>query len=246
MAAENNPVGRLYNILDKAYGLEPGVSLGQALASAAYNTVPDALQSDQIATALAMIHGLLFRSRKLILSTETINKAAYLLPIERLETAFSQLNPSGALGELVVKFSKQELGYLVPTSDFFSKISSVAEVNEESLKYILTELQDLEQFIIQSKLPKNLKSALITGLEWVRDSIIQYNISGSEGIREATDRLYGYLLRTGLLREIQEDDDLHNRVTSFSDKIENVLSIAASISQILSLPIALLALTKGG
>lgn len=68
-------------------------------------------------------------------------------------------------------------------------------IPDATLQSLQSEIEDLIEQVIASTLNTELKTALLQGLEFVRQAIISYRLTGAEGIRDAVDRNVGILAR---------------------------------------------------
>ena len=108
-------------------------------------------------------------------------------------------------------------------------------ISEESLATLQEGVEDIINRVVDSDLEYELKRVLIDGLEAVRQALLNYQMSGAEGIRQALDRNIGLLHRYREDFKVAYESDDQQVVVDFFGflkKADIVVSPASKIKQL--------------
>ena len=207
MAEDNNPIKRIYETLGRVF--EAGrlhyrgsrTGLAEAAGSAvipwmiAFRINTNSEQASALLdNALTDVFRLIVLAEELVRANESLDEELYSLQLGRVKDAVFSIR-----GESWNRF-RERFG-----DDFLTSLKWAARdlsintgeqlIPDGELENLQLEIENLTEEILQSSLDERLQEILVDGLTSLRQSIIDYRISGAEGIRQALDRNLGLILR---------------------------------------------------
>lgn len=124
-------------------------------------------------------------------------------------------------------------------------------IKEEDLASLQAEIDKLTSEIIDSDLDNQLKSVLTTGLNGVRQAILEYRIHGAEGLRQALDKsivdmMIRYREEFEAASTKTESQEFIRNYFEIIQKVNNLVSTGLKIKQIAGPPIKSVLRMLGG
>ena len=122
-------------------------------------------------------------------------------------------------------------------------------ISEENLATLQTDVEDVINKVVDSDLEDELKRILFDGLESVRRAILNYQILGAEGIRQALDRNIGLIHRYGEdFKRASESDDtgVFSNLFDLLKKLDALVVLGLRVRQLGEPVTQILMLGSGG
>ena len=196
MPEQTNPFKRLHDNLSVVidYARNNGLSTG-TLAQVAWIR---AYSLDELGF-LQKLHELMFivdSCEQVIGQEQAINQGLYLKQITEVKRALSLLSMnSGSWGDFLAILNDNFMVSLLLMSENISFHGGEEVIPGEELASLQSDIEDLVNKVVDSDIDADIKSVLLEGLEAVRQAILNYRVSGAEGIRNAVDRNIGSYAR---------------------------------------------------
>ena len=148
---------------------------------------------------LQKLHELMFivdSCEQVIGQEQAINQDLYLKQITEVKRALSLLSMnSGSWRAFLTILNDSLMVSLLLMSESISFYGGEEVIPEEELASLQSDIEDLVNKVVDSDIDADIKSVLLEGLEAVRQAILNYRVSGAEGIRNAVDRNIGSYAR---------------------------------------------------
>lgn len=188
---KTNPAGRLYHLLKAAEPKNKKMSFGEVWADVFGINPKD---REQLLVSLSHIYQQMDEGRKLIEANPELPQELLLEPFQKLGKAFSVVNlggkwggwkrshlPDGTLRDL--QWCAQMLDDHYPES----------ELDREQLTALREEVEKLISEVHKADSPAHLKRIIVDGLEHVRRSIVEYDLRGADGLKDALEQNLGII-----------------------------------------------------
>ena len=172
---------------------------------------------------------------QLIRRIHGIDQERYLARIEKVKSGILSVG-SSRWGSFRSMLNDDFLDALYATSEAVSLLVGEEVIPEEVLISLQENVEDIINRVVDSDLEDELKSVLFNGLEAVRQALLNYQISGAEGIRQALDRNVGLIHRYG--EEFKRAGEQRQGKEVFSDffdllkRMDTLVSIGLRIQQL--------------
>ena len=207
MVQETNPIERLHNLLEPViivgtqyYAVrtsEAALALGSASTvwMMAHNIDPTEPDSEtRLNDSLTDVLRLVLLCEQEVRRTESLDDALYSLQINRIKEVILDIKGM-SWDQFIGDFGTDFLLTMQWASKDMSSHISEQVIDQDELKSLQSEIECLTEKVIESDIDENLRIILIDGLTSLRQAIVDYRISGAEGIRQALDRNIGLMAR---------------------------------------------------
>jgi hypothetical protein len=190
MATFNNPAGHLHQLLVNLKNMERG---GQPQTVPAFAAVLNTSTNDTIVLIqrIARMAALVQRTKERVLAIKDEDTAIYLEWLVPIQTAFSALSLSGALSSFTERYDAVALERLRFCAHMLSRRASEPELVAEELAKVQKEVDELIKEIKESETDAFLKEYMLRHLNSISDAIREYNLFGSDRIREEVSTAIG-------------------------------------------------------
>ena len=191
MEVQNNPAGRLYDLLDAARQYPSDEKTKTVWANVL--GVPE----NDNATLLKMMADLIELVRKAkssIVRLSDIDHKLYLKPFENIESLLCNLNFETHWENWRNSLDERTLYGLQFGADRLARSSETSAIKDDQLETLRTELDDLISHVLESHLPPELKKLFLRNLEALRQAWSTYRIRGLEGLEYELERSCGSIL----------------------------------------------------
>ena len=243
MPEQTNPIKRLYDAIDKAisYGnnvyvvehldglSDPAevvwsMAMGINLESTEYEL--------ELLNSLTEIIRLVDLCENAVRQSTIVNQELHARQLGRVKELIFQIMGKN-WGDIRSEFGEDFLMSLELSGEMLSTEWKEQEISADKLQELQTEIDLLRNRVLESHLDPVLTSALISGLEAMRRSILEYQIFGVEAIRQAVDLNIGTIVRykddfegsqTGAGKEVVAD------FIKFIEKANATISFAKNIA----------------
>ena len=162
-----------------------------------------------------------------------LNHALFLksMPTIRKALAVSQWDSawSGHL-QFLTETAIADISYC---ADALSKDYRESPINEDELKSLKAEIDELFERVLKSSINKKLKQALLDLFEQIRRAISEYQIRGASVLREALTAGLGQLLLNYQEAKENKDDPNMKAIWNILMRLESILSKAMEYKPLL-------------
>lgn len=153
----------------------------------------------------------------------TVNRVFHLEQIEKVKVGLSLIGvSSGVWGQFQSTFNDDFMNVLLMMSENISIHGGEEVISEENLANLQADVEDIINMVVVSNLGSEFKQILLDGLESVRQAILNYRVTGAEGIRNAVDRNVGSYARYRDDFERASETEGHNIIHTYKDFINEV------------------------
>ncbi|PNQ80774.1 hypothetical protein [Paenibacillus sp. F4] len=121
-------------------------------------------------------------------------------------------------------FSNNLMLSLEHCADYLSENSNGAVIEDGKIVDLLKEINELEQFIISSKLHNELEKIIIYQLNNLRESLLKYKLYGSQGIIDSVATTLGKLILNQEKFEVNKDKGTIERIFGVIVKINSIFT----------------------
>lgn len=191
MNVQNNPAGRLHDILRLAQEQHPNHS-----ARDAWGKVFEVSPADtgSLLKMLADLINLVHETKKSIGRLDDVNHEIHLRPFAKIETLLSQINLEAPWSHSRSQIDEPMLYGLQFSADRLSRISDYTQISSEELAELRTQIEEISTHVSASNtIPLHLKLLLLRNLEAIRYALIAYRIRGIDGLQVEIERSVGSL-----------------------------------------------------
>jgi hypothetical protein len=229
MPQANNPAGRLYAILAEAKQTQDNVQL-KTMWAKMFDVAPD--DTAGLLAFFVQVMGLVAQTRRAIESLTDVDKDAYLRPIVQIERAFTRANFETHCAEFKGIINDSVMVALDFCSDKLSRVAAEEMIDATVLRELLSDVQDMIEEILGSTMDASLKAVILDHLEAIRRAILQYKISGAEGIKRAMDSGVGSLLRHADELKKSDNKSKVERLTKLLAKIDGYVTFGVGAKKL--------------
>ncbi|HET7595845.1 MAG TPA: hypothetical protein VFK15_02855 [Burkholderiales bacterium] len=191
MEVQNNPAGRLYDLLASARQYP-----SEEKTKTVWANVLGVSENDTV-TLLKMMADLVDLVRKAkssLVRLTDIDHKLYLKPFENIETLLCHLNFETHWENWRERLDDFTLYGLQFGADRLARASDNGPIQDDQLEALRKELDDLISHVLESHLPPDLKKLFLRNLEALRQAWSTYRIRGIEGLEQEVERSCGSIL----------------------------------------------------
>lgn len=227
----DNPAARLVALLEHAQRINADSPIKHAWA-VLYGGKPDDDLAALAGKAAAI--RLISETRQALADDPHLQDALYTEPLDVLSKVMivqgSWDNPwRSVIGQLdprvmhVLRINANQLGRTTKTS----------ALTPEELEGLLKQLDDVRQDVLDSDLPIDLKTFIVSHLEEIRASLVQYRIYGNKGVVEQLAKTIGmsWLAYRTELKDA-EDVGAKKKFVEFVNLLAGMVTIVQGVSQL--------------
>ncbi len=220
MAIDNNPVGRLYNLLSQAR--QQSINQTSRNAWAAMFQVP-ATDTGNILQLTAQMIVLLKEAKEAVGQLKGVNPSLYTKHFARIEQAFATYNLEAGWTSFTNYLDEPTMQALELAADLVSHQHPEPLIDQKQLAELLAEVNNLLENVLNSDVDVNLKNVFTECLEKIRRAVVEYRLRGASGLRDALDNSVIILARH---KDIVEREAKGNPIaSSFFVVLSNLSSL---------------------
>ncbi|AJQ50986.1 MULTISPECIES: hypothetical protein [Pseudomonas] len=192
MEIKNNPVGRLHDILREA-SLRQDAEVTRSV----WERVLDAPEGDAgtLLSRLADLVQLQREAKQALIDGVEGDPSIYLAPFEKIDLIFSRIDLSTRWDVSKQYLDNTTLSALAFGNHVLQVKYSNPQINNAQTSEFIEALDRLLHQCLNSELPTSLKQMFTSNLESLRQALIAYRISGTNGIEAEIDRIIGAMSR---------------------------------------------------
>jgi hypothetical protein len=175
----NNPVARLYLLLEAAHGMDTNWGIGQVWAK-----VLDIPRKDQSSLLLRLAELVLLadQARLIVEQLDDVNRDSYLPAFDNIRNLVTATNLDQQWGGIRDKWlDPVTIHNLKLAATSASAQADALGMRSEKLQELQSRVEDLQNEVLDTTFPAEFKTALTENLEQMRATIISYRISGLRG-----------------------------------------------------------------
>ncbi|MFJ7888419.1 hypothetical protein ACIQYL_10045 [Lysinibacillus xylanilyticus] len=232
-----NPAYKLHAILNDAYSRCSGVSGGNIKFKTTWSKVFEIDEQDTSAllNSINTLLNLVIKTKEFIQNNAILNDELNNKFIRNIEHSLSELNFEGnmiSFKNYINSETLTALNYIAKHMDLIYKFEN-QNVNEEDVKNLIKEIDELIESITQSSLQEEVKLLLFKNLNTIRESLFTYNINGAEGIKTALEQTIGSLfINNKSIVQVSNDENVKG-LFNIIDKLNSILSTGVAIKDLL-------------
>ena len=238
MPEQTNSIKRLLRKLERVidYG-DANVSPASS-ASIAWMGAFEMSDQEGLNTLLCNLIADVGECERTVIQDTRINESLYLKHIAKVKRGLLSVN-SGTWDIFRKTFDEGLLDALQLISENISAHWGEEVISDETLANLQSDVEDVINKVVDSDLEDNLKSVLFDGLEAVRNALLNYQMFGAEGIRNAVYRNIGSYARhrEDFDKASNQGIEVVGAYKRFIDEVNAILSTALKFKQ-LSKPVA--------
>ena len=234
MVKSDNPAGRLFGVLD-AVGKYHNANApmksvwGYVLSDADFHAPASTWRQ------YGALLGLVEEGRIWVEQSEVADKSIYLKPFDELARLFDNTNLEETCDTWKRKLDDTTMVALQFCSVYFSASKKEAEIDQQTLEELQSDVDELIKSAHSSGLPDNFRVMLIESLEEIRRAILEYRLRGAAGLRRAMESGLGGILRFS--HEVPEDDSgnpepIIERFLFLLNRLDSIASAALKLKQV--------------
>ena len=192
---------------------------------------------EEFQDALSSALDLVTSCQRLVERTRSIPQDLHLRQLRRVRVAIFRASAQ-KWGEFKTDFNEDFMMSLQWAAQDMSTHWYEETIPQGELAGIQSEIEALSERVVVSGLDTSLKTILLDGLEAIRKAILDYRVTGADGIRQAVDSNIG-----GVARHIQE----FREVSDNKDKevVDAVLRLVNVVNKTVTVALKLKALGEG-
>lgn len=183
MPPTDNPVGRLYAILDEARRQGDAVHTREVWGRVLH---VDPTNTSELFPALVSLYELIADSRAAIKDLE-VNQDLYLQPLDKIDEAFKRVQLEEAWQTYKRHLDEVTMVSLEYCAEMLSKEMSNRRVREDDLEELSAEVDSLLSDAVESGIDATLKGVIVRGLSSIKQAIVEYRLRGPSGLKQALD-----------------------------------------------------------
>ena len=226
----NNPVTRLYNILEAAMK-QPGTNAIRFVWADVLGIPRE--NPELVLSAISDLMWLYQDTRTHILNMKDVNREDYITFLNNVELVIYSFNIDKQWQSIKGKLTETTMQALKYASNSATNENPTKPPTLNELNNILKELTDIRLKILDLEFDSNdLKLLLVNYLDGLSSAITLYNIKGEKGLKVAIDAAFGGLFLNQDLIAEEFKGDKKKRVA-----INKLISTLANLCQIASLGI---------
>lgn len=242
MEVQNNPAGRLHDILTAATKANTNSPLrvvwGQALGCGNQD-------SAELMRLWSELIGLTREAKAAIKNLEDLDETLFLAPFTNIEALLTKVNFDQRWNEVKAYLNPETmLGLRYGADRLKREGGGTTQLNIDQVTTLTGELDTILERVLDSDLPHKLKQLFVRNLEQLRQALLCLRLSGAEGLEQEIDRVLGSLLRhKDDLAEAAEDGqnkklikDLFGLLSNFNETVtsgQNMLMLAGPVIALL-------------
>lgn len=219
MDIKNNPVGRLHAILREASSHGDG-----APTQAVWQTVLGAPPGDigSLLKSIADLIHLQAEAKQALVDGIPGDQRIYLAPFEKIDNLFKRIDLTSRWAQHKQHLDEATLNALAFGDHVLEPKFGRTPLNADLVKQFIEQLDKLLLECIESELPDALKYFFKANLESLRQALLSYKISGSQGIEDEIDRIWGTMSRHSAVINDQVNGSSKGLMKSIFELIGNV------------------------
>ena len=244
MPEQTNPTRRLYDILDAAISAQNRLDQAQG-SNVIWLKLLNLGPKDDFFDALSRIFSIIDSYESFVKRNSAIpaeKQTRHLEQIRQIKIAFFNAKQAGWSG-LSHNIDHNLLTSLRWAADDMDQYWYEELISLDELERLQLEVEELTEEVVKSDIDSELKSILRDGLEHVRQAILNYRISGAEGIRDALDRNIDITLRNRdefIAVSDAQGYEVVRRTVCLLASIDKAVSKALKIKQVIGQAIPLI------
>ncbi|MFH0070527.1 hypothetical protein [Peribacillus sp. NPDC056705] len=230
---KENPASRLYNLLELADKNSPDTTFRVAWAKV-FKVEP--------ADTPALLHrysnmlDLYVLTKNYILETPRLSNDRNLAFINKIGDSINHISLNGNISNFKNNLNSEALTALYYLSDNISLIHNLEDsiVTDDQISELIKEVDTLISHITVSDLTTDIKQILVKNLHIIRESLHCYFILGIEGVQTALEQSLGSLIMHNQDIRPEVEDENVKGVFKFMSRLNEIISIANGVKDLIA------------
>lgn len=232
MVNQNNPAGRLFNIIEPA-SKKPDKAKVREVWQQVLNC--DGVDEAELTKRVIEVYTLCQEVQKLIKMIPDLNHELYLSAFPNIEKAIFPLHMGNNWQNHKRYLDEGVLAKIQFSSEELKKHYSEETISEDDLLEVKTLVEELFETVSNSNIDPTLRLVLLEELEKIRSSIAMFRIKGAKGIKEALQSTLGavYANQEKITDLKKSEPGMLKKLSKLLDKIDSFTAAALRIKKIL-------------
>lgn len=235
MRVQNNPAGRLHDILSEARQQSPKDPARKAWA-AVFGVAPE--DTGSLLKMLADLIDLAHDTKAAIQRLDDVDHRLHLKPFKKIEALLSQLNLDAGWEHWRSQIDDTTLYGLQFSADKLSRMSGLTEIPNDDLIDLRSQLDSLIAAAADADLTPELKLLVLRHLERLRHALIAYRVRGLDGLQEELEIIAGsVVLHARAVRssaDRPEESKIWTAFFALANRLNTVVSLARNSKELLA------------
>ncbi|QGX40927.1 hypothetical protein [Permianibacter aggregans] len=241
MQVQNNPAGRLHDILSAARQHPPKEPARKVWASI-FDITPE--DTGTLLKMLADLIDLVHETKAAIQKLDDVDQNLHLKPFKRIESALSTFNLDASWEHWKNQIDDSTLLGLQFSADKLSRLSGTTSIPNDELANLRSQLDALIGFVAESSLVPEIKIFMLRHLERLRHALLAYRVRGLDGLQEGLETIVGsFMLNSEAVKSsatTEEEKEAMKKIFNLIDQFNKVVSFARNAKELASPAIQLL------
>lgn len=195
MSEYTNPAKRLYDILNTIMTKQRLIAEHHGPTMSGLASLLGLGSEVSFADAIGQIFSIIHSYEQFVKRSQNMAKEQKSMHLDQLQVVKSALVQSDNWQRLSNGLDESLIRSLRWAAQEMSHHWNEYGIKEEDLASLQAEIDELTSEIVDSDLDIQLKSILTSGLNGVRQAILEYRIHGAEGLRQALDKIIADMIR---------------------------------------------------
>lgn len=230
---KNNPTGRLLDVLESVKKIHDHTTTRDAWAQifGCHNS-----DTSSLLNGLARLISLVGDAKAATLRYAQGDPTIYLAPFSQIELMLSRVNFDQHWGTIKSLVNDKMISGLEFGDHMLSFKFGERSIHEHEIESLLSGLAELLEECLDSELPDELKRFLARSIEGLRSALINYRISGADGIQSEIDRIAGAIFRhkddVQSAKENPETSVFMDKLFTFIGRINDSVQIVQNVKSV--------------
>ena len=221
MVKTDNPAGRLYEILSKAREQHTGQHTVNV-----WRKILKAENDRELYARLFYLKELIAEVEELVKARPDMRDDLYLKDYKNIHEAVDISHLNGNWGSVHARLDDTTMTSLAYISAMLSGQIPEQPIEEDALDELHDKIDSLYETIRESDLEASFKKILLAQLETLRRSIVEYEIRGTAGLKEALASSLGHLLYNYEQVQNHRQSPLWEKFITIFCNLDNIVSKA--------------------
>lgn len=235
-ASADNPVGRLLTIVRRtmeiqqlAGGAQARVGWARVFDLQEHNNALEPEVETEVCLRLIQLRKLITEAEEAIQDLEGLHTERYLRPFVRLRMFVPLTDLMSQFNQTLGVVTESDMTLLEMASDELSSRHVESVVEEDELKVLREQVDELFDKIKQSNLNDQLKVFILSQLATIRRAIDEYRIRGTERLQEALAEIIGGIY---LHQDIIQTEKDKHEVSLYKQVVSRFCSVVLTAAKL--------------
>ena len=235
MTTLDNPAGRLLAILEEAEKIGKKNTKQKCREVWAQVLKVEVTETEKLFTGYLAIMNLTSLAKRSLEELDDVDPELHLSPFNRLQQGFSTVGFNHQWEQFNKFLDPATITGMKHCSHILSTTVGEKIITQQVLDELKEEIEQLQKRVMQANLSEELRALLFEKLEEMYKAVIDYNVNGANGMKQALESTIGglWLAYEPVKNEVKEGNSVVEEVLAFVDKYKNTVANAV-VKQITS------------